>query len=88
MLADLFLQITLWFARLILWILPSWSLPTNIVSSMNTITDVIVAIDYFFPVHALIYGLGVIFAFEILIWTSRLLIGFIAFVRGFGEPDI
>lgn len=69
-------------------ILPSWALPSYIVNSFTSGIQYIYFLNEFLPLNAIIKSLLIIFSFEVIILSARLVVGLISIVRGGGKIDI
>jgi len=88
MIVSLFLQIIAWLMNFISFLLPRWSLPDYIITSWNGSIGFLALANGFFPIHAIFKVTILVFAFEIALIVSRLIMGLFSVVRGGGSIDV
>lgn len=88
MITTLFVNIISVFMGLVSAIMPSWRLPTYIISAFEDSLNVLYVFNGYFPVDACIKVGIIIFSFHITILTARLIFGLISIIRGGGKVEV
>lgn len=88
MLVELLLGIFNFFLQMIVWVLPSWQLPSGAVSGFGDILGTLSGFNPFIPIHTLFEIIGWIILFELSIIVLRFAGGFVSFLRGGGKIDV
>lgn len=88
MLTDIWYQIIAYLLGLFAKWSPNWAIPDFVISSLDTVRDLILSFDGIFPVVEILQSMTIIFVFEITLYSVKIISGALSLIRGSGKIDI
>jgi len=88
MLTGIFIIVWTSVAGFVVGLLPTYTIPADIMEGFYIITYQLMKWDLVFPIKEMLVSLVVIFIFELTIISINLFTGVIALMRGSGKPEL